>query len=1106
MVELDVQRFYSRLGKLHAHFVKHGSTAWGGASCLSLNRGSLNAEDAQPYLKSTILHQYLFGYELPETVLVLTKAGMCHILSTKKKCQFLESAVGKAPAGSSILGVTLLQRNKTDGDAGSFGKLIKAADLSGKDGNDEKEKIGVILKESITKNGDGEGSKVVTAWEKKLTENGVDMVDVAGGISLVMGVKEDIELDLLKKSSVLSNKVLKHGFVTKIEEVIDNEMSITHEKIASEVEAMIEDPSKIKLKVPKDHVESCYFPIVQSGGAYDLKVSAQSTDETLKYDVIIASMGARYQMYCTTISRTFLVDPPKKVSETYETLLGVHHACIKAMVPGKPLKVVHQAAVAYLRQSENEELVPLLPKNLGFSMGLDFRDPNLTLTAKNPALFRPGMVFTLSVGFSKVKLSNEAKKSCNDKSAVKALNTFAVFVGDMVAVTANKAELLTKHGKELTNISYTINEDSDDDGDASDEPNGDEAYARSLAKAPGNVSNGQRISARLANNVSAQDAHEGAAEREKRQVELMARKNEERIRELARANKKNGKNKDEDQADELQCYKRTKDYPDNVLPNQVKVDMVNECVILPMCGVPVPFHISTIKNVVLPDPDLATYLRINFYTAGINLGKDTPANTIKLIQKHAPYASFIRELTFRSLDSHNLTQAFRQISELRKRARQLELREQEEANLVKQEKLIRTKNERVPRLSDLTMRPVFSGRKTQGNLESHSNGLRFISTRGETLDIMYNNIKHAIFQPCENEIMVLVHFHLKNSIMVGKKRQKDIQFFTEVVDASLQVDAGRRSMYDPDEMDDEQRERILRKKLNQAFKDFCRKVENTAKKNGHSMEFDIPYRDLGFHGNPHREMVFVQPTLNCLINVTDTPFFVVDLGEVDHVHFERVTFMSKAFDIVLINKDFSKQPWKVDMIPNADKDSIQDWLTDMEISYTEGPMNLNWKQIMMTVAGDARFYMNTEEDEVTEKEAGWEFLRMFGKDDDDASDEDEDDSEFSDGGGGEGEEESEESEESDDESEFASESDEESDFDADEELEEQGMDWDEMEREAASEDRRKGRGDNGDNTRNRSSAGRGSAGPNARRRNNVKRPQQQNRSSARPGIPKRRRR
>ncbi|EJK59677.1 hypothetical protein THAOC_20072 [Thalassiosira oceanica] len=341
--------------------------------------------------------------------------------------------------------------------------------------------------------------------------------------------------------------------------------------------------------------------------------------------------------------------------------------------------------------------------------------------------------------------------------------------------------------------------------------------------------------------------------------------------------------------------------------------------------------------------------------------------------------------------------------------------------------------------------------RPKGNLEAHTNGLRFISTRGEMVDIMYANIKHAVFQPCKSEIMVLVHFHLKNPIMVGKKKQQDIQFFTEVVDASQAVDGNRRSMYDPDEMDDEQRERQLRKRLNEAFKDFCRKVENVARKNGYTLEFDIPYRDLGFMGNPNKEMVMIMPTLNCLCNLTETPFFVVDLSNVDHVHFERVTFMSKAFDMVLINKDFTKQPWRVDMIPNEEKDSIQEWLTDMEISYTEGPMNLNWKSIMSTVVGDDRFYMDTEEDEVTQKEAGWEFLRMFGRDDG-SDEESEEESGYSENSG---QEESEE--ESEEEEDFDSEDDDESDFDADDDLEEQGMDWDDMEREAAADDKRKKR-------------------------------------------------
>jgi nucleosome binding factor SPN SPT16 subunit len=424
-------------------------------------------------------------------------------------------------------------------------------------------------------------------------------------------------------------------------------------------------------------------------------------------------------------------------------------------------------------------------------------------------------------------------------------------------------------------------------------------------------------------------------------------------------------------------------------------------------------------------------------------------------------------------------QAFRQISELRKRARQREIHEQEEATLVEQEKLVRTKNERVPRLADVTMRPVIANRKTQGNLEAHTNGIRFISTRSEIVDVMYNNIKYAIFQPCENEIMVLIHFHLKNPIMVGKKKQSDVQFFTEAVDASQAVDNSRRSMYDPDEMDDEQRERQLRKRLNQAFKEFCKKVDAVAKKNGYNLEFDIPYRDLGFTGNPHKEMVTIMPTLNCLVNLTETPFFVVDLDEVDHVHFERVTYMSKAFDMVLVNKDFNKMPWRIDMIPNEDKDAVQEWLTDMEITYTEGPMNLNWKQIMATIKDDDRFYMDTEEDEVTEKEAGWEFLRMYGKEDDEDDGIEEDDSEFSEA--------QDDEEPSDDESEVEDMESEESDedFEADDDLEEQGLDWDEMEAEAAAEDKRKRRRDETEDDsprrqKRRSSGGGGGGGSSGR--------------------------
>jgi nucleosome binding factor SPN SPT16 subunit len=52
-------------------------------------------------------------------------------------------------------------------------------------------------------------------------------------------------------------------------------------------------------------------------------------------------------------------------------------------------------------------------------------------------------------------------------------------------------------------------------------------------------------------------------------------------------------------------------------PHQIFVDMERDAVLLPIHGMHVPFHISSIKNVVQPEPDQsASYLRINFFTPG----------------------------------------------------------------------------------------------------------------------------------------------------------------------------------------------------------------------------------------------------------------------------------------------------------------------------------------------------------------------------------------------------------------------------------------------------------------------------------------------------------
>lgn len=100
-----------------------------------------------------------------------------------------------------------------------------------------------------------------------------------------------------------------------------------------------------KLNLEKGQLESCYTPIVQSGGNYNLKPSAQSDDKELKWPgAIVCSLGARYQNYCSNVARTYLVEPTKDQKKNYEFLLQVQAAVIEAMVVGKPIADAYKAA------------------------------------------------------------------------------------------------------------------------------------------------------------------------------------------------------------------------------------------------------------------------------------------------------------------------------------------------------------------------------------------------------------------------------------------------------------------------------------------------------------------------------------------------------------------------------------------------------------------------------------------------------------------------------------------------------------------------------------------------------------------------------------------
>ncbi len=200
-----------------------------------------------------------------------------------------------------------------------------------------------------------------------------------------------------------------------------------------------------------ESVDVCYDPIVQSGGVYDIKVSALSDENILRGDVILCSLGSRYKNYCANVSRTFMVDASPKIEKLYGILLSTFNACLEKMVPGTELKEVYLAAQSHLKRKD-PALLAHLPKSLGFAIGLEFRDGTMLLNATNSRVFTAGMVFNLALGFHNVPLPE-----VEDKPAGSGIDVVSFLVADVVGVQATgMPEIFTKISKEFTDVSYNI--------------------------------------------------------------------------------------------------------------------------------------------------------------------------------------------------------------------------------------------------------------------------------------------------------------------------------------------------------------------------------------------------------------------------------------------------------------------------------------------------------------------------------------------------------------------------------------------------------------------------------------------------------------------------
>jgi len=1007
-------------GDLEARLARVGD-AWLDASrtfdALFVYTGALAAGEPAGYRKSYALVMYILGVEAQQTALVLQHTDAASVLwigtADAEIWAALETA---APALGLSAGHHEADRHQNgvevNDDRSGASSTPKATLLRGNLGSDwflvaawiatkrDLEKtlavagvparsslnLGALVKERNVHQGDfaakctayvfgdAAGSDVATP----------PPVNAAEWIGNLLIAKLPDEIQNIRKASYLCAKVCQAYFVERMESILDEDTPVSHDRLSEEVEARLLAPATVGVQLVASECEAAYPPIIQSGrdGPFDLRPSAISNEQNLSTGLVLASIGARYHQYCANVVRTFLIDVEKPVRSMYAKALQALDAVRRALRPEQEAWVAYNAAI----QELGEELAAahLAGKHVGFGIGLEFRDSTWLLNEQNHKILRSGMTFQIQVGLERLGENS----------------TLALMVADTVLVGGadpEGAEVLTQAAsKSPAKVTYFLDMDADEEADDGTVGNaGKNSEALASEQVAGEPSAPSIVTRRRAQQSSAPDDDDAAAEAERirlHQQKLAEQKlRESRTRILGKSASSAGdqysaEGKGFRALNAYRAYERVEDFPAGLRPRQLFVDMEREVVLAPITGIPVPFHIATIKNASKSDESGFTYLRINFLVPGTSAstasasgagGLTAPAGVSGAAARLSLFPDnpgfVLKELSFRSASAANLSEVFRKIKELRKRFTSRETEAQEKETLVKQAPLIlETDPRRIPHLVDVSIRPSLGAggqRANQGVLEAHVNGLRFRSRQQRAVDILYRNVKHAFFQEARNEVIVLVHFRLHTPIMVGKRKTIDIQFYTEVMDATVRLADTRRNPFDIDEIEEEQRERENRHRLNKLFFKFTKEVEAKANE---ELEFDMPYRELGFEGAPDKMQRFLMPTRDCLVDLIEFPPVIISLEDIEVAHFERVTYSLKNFDLVLVMKNFAQEPsrgetqWiRISSVPSTELDAVKKWLDSVNIPFYQGPSNLNWNTVLRTIREDLEgFY----------EEGGWRFL------------------------------------------------------------------------------------------------------------------------------------
>ena len=100
-----------------------------------------------------------------------------------------------------------------------------------------------------------------------------------------------------------------------------------------------------------------------------------------------------------------------------------------------------------------------------------------------------------------------------------------------------------------------------------------------------------------------------------------------------------------------------------------------------------------------------------------------------------------------------------------------------------------------------------------------------------------------------------------------------------------------------------------------------------------------------------KQVVKIRPTKECLVALSEFPFFVLDVNDIEVVQFERMFYGMKNFDLAIIKKDFATC-LRINSIPTEFTEDLKSYFDSINVIYLESMAPLKWDLLLNTIRDD----------------------------------------------------------------------------------------------------------------------------------------------------------